>query len=64
MVRSVQHAMLATPTVDEAARQQFAVAFKQFLNREVRSKNEQVFREDAAPAPETRPSIFALPRTR
>ena len=49
MVRSVQHEMLARPTVDEAARQQFVVAFKQALNRGLRSSNETLFERVVAP---------------
>ena len=76
MVRSVRHDMLATPTHDESARQQFVVAFKQFLNRNVRPTNKRVFAAEAAPAfaavhghapanrREIRESMYANPRYR
>ncbi|MBU3671633.1 MAG: class I SAM-dependent methyltransferase [Sinobacteraceae bacterium] len=65
MVRSVQHEMLAVPTADETARQQFVVAFKQALNRGLRRTQGELFETVVAPAwtakhgapPETRESI-------
>lgn len=50
MVRSVRHEMLANPTHDETSRQEFVVAFKQYLNRDLRSRNRAVFERQAAPA--------------
>ncbi|HSN72874.1 MAG TPA: hypothetical protein VLT59_15260, partial [Steroidobacteraceae bacterium] len=76
MVRSVRHDMLPVPTHDEAARQQYVVAFKQFLNRHVRPTNRRVFAAEAAPAfagthghapgsrQEIRASMYASPRYR
>ena len=49
MVRSVQHDMLPRTTADEASRQQFAVAFKQSLNRGPRAGLGEVFEDVAAP---------------
>jgi ribosomal protein L11 methylase PrmA len=49
MVRSVQHDMLPAPTHDEAARQQFVVAFKHSLNRTLRSTQQQLFETVVAP---------------
>ena len=49
MVRSVNHEMLAQPTADEAARQQFVVAFKQALNKGLRSTQGQLFEKVVAP---------------
>lgn len=49
MVRSVQHEMLAQPTADEAARQQFVVAFKQALNKGLRSTQQALFDQVVAP---------------
>ncbi|MFZ9709025.1 MAG: class I SAM-dependent methyltransferase [Steroidobacteraceae bacterium] len=42
--------MLAQPTADEAARQQFVVAFKQALNRGLRSSNQGLFEKVVSPA--------------
>ena len=76
MVRSVKHEMLPVPTHDEAARQQFVVGFKQFLNRHVRPTNRKVYQAEAAPAfaaatghlpatrQEIRASMYANPRYR
>lgn len=50
MVRSVRHEMLPVPTHDEAARQQFVVGFKQFLNRHVRPANRTVYTAEVLPA--------------
>ena len=50
MVRSVQHEMLAVPTADETARQQFVVAFKQALNRGLRKTQGELFESVVAPA--------------
>jgi SAM-dependent methyltransferase len=41
--------MLARPTHDEAARQQFVVAFKQGLNQSLRSSQQRLFDEVVAP---------------
>jgi SAM-dependent methyltransferase len=49
MVRSVQHEMLAQPTHDEAARQQFVVAFKQGLNQSLRASQQRLFDDVVAP---------------
>ena len=49
MVRSVQHDMLPHPTPDEWSRQQFIVAFKQQLNRTLRSTQRQLFDTVIAP---------------
>lgn len=49
MVRSVQHEMLAVPTADETARQQFVVAFKQALNRGLRKTQGELFETVVAP---------------
>jgi len=49
MVRSVQHEMLAVPTADETARQQFVVAFKQALNRGLRKTQGDLFETVVAP---------------
>ena len=49
MVRSVQHEMLPQPTPDEAARQEFIVAFKQSLNRELRRNQSELFETVVAP---------------
>ena len=49
MVRSVQHEMLPRPTQDEAARQQFVVAFKQALNRSLRPTQRRLFDSVVAP---------------
>jgi SAM-dependent methyltransferase len=49
MVRSVRHDMLPRPTHDEAARQQFVVALKQHLNRQLRARNRELFEQAAAP---------------
>jgi SAM-dependent methyltransferase len=65
MVRSVQHDMLPRPTADEASRQQFAVAFKLALNRNLRSTQAKLFDRVVAPgwsrehgqAPATREDI-------
>jgi SAM-dependent methyltransferase len=65
MVRSVQHEMLPHPTADEASRQQFVVAFKQAINRTVRTSNGRLFEQVVAPkfaaehghAPATREEI-------
>ena len=65
MVRSVQHEMLAVPTADETARQQFVVAFKQALNRGLRKTQGELFETVVAPGwaaehgtqPTTRESI-------
>lgn len=67
MVRSARHEMLAQPTHDETSRQEFVVSFKQYLNRELRSRNRGVYERDAAPAfaaraghePRTRAEIAA-----
>jgi SAM-dependent methyltransferase len=50
MVRSVRHEMLANATHDESSRQEFVVAFKQYLNRSLRSRNRAVYEREAAPA--------------
>lgn len=50
MVRSLRHEMLANATPDETSRQEFVVAFKQFLNRELRSRNRTVYEREAVPA--------------
>ncbi len=65
MVRSVRHDMLAQPTHDETSRQEFVVSFKQYLNRNLRSRNREVYEREAAPqfaartgrAPATRAEI-------
>jgi SAM-dependent methyltransferase len=65
MVRSVNHELLAQPTADEAARQQFVVSFKQALNKGLRSTQSQLFEKVVAPqwqaqhgrAPATRAEI-------
>ncbi|MFZ9652934.1 MAG: class I SAM-dependent methyltransferase [Steroidobacteraceae bacterium] len=62
MVRSVQHEMLPVPTADETARQQFIVAFKQTLNRELRSTQGKLF--DAVVAPRYQASHGHVPGTR
>lgn len=62
MVRSVQHEMLPRPTADERSRQQFIVAFKQSLNRRLRSTQRQVF--DASAAPEFEQVHGHAPTTR
>jgi 2-polyprenyl-3-methyl-5-hydroxy-6-metoxy-1,4-benzoquinol methylase len=49
MVRSVQHPLLALATHDEASRQQFNVAFKQSLSRNLRSSQQRLFNEVVAP---------------
>ena len=49
MVRSVQHEMLAVPSADETARQQFVVAFKQALNRGLRKTQGELFETVVAP---------------
>lgn len=54
MVRSAQHEMLVRPTPDEAARQGFVVALKQSLNRGLRSSQQALFEQVAAPAYERR----------
>lgn len=54
MVRSVRHEMLPVPTADEAARQKFVVAFKQALNRGLRSSQESLFESVVAPGFEAR----------
>ncbi|MFO1427822.1 MAG: class I SAM-dependent methyltransferase [Steroidobacteraceae bacterium] len=67
MVRSVQHEMLPRPTADEAARQEFVVAFKQALTRDLRRSHGRLFDEVVAPrfarsqghAPATREEIRA-----
>ena len=48
MVRSIRHDMLPQATADEAARQQFSVAFKQALNRGLRAGMGEVFDKVAA----------------
>lgn len=50
MSRGVHHEMLARPTSDEAARQQFVVAFKLALNRGLRSSNQTLFERVVAPS--------------
>lgn len=65
MVRSASHDMLAQPTSEEAARQQFVVAFKQALNKGLRSSQATLFDKVVAPtwrerhgrAPESRAEI-------
>ena len=65
MVRSVQHEMLPQATADEASRQEFVVAFKQTLNRELRRSQGELFENVVAPrfaarhghAPESRDDI-------
>lgn len=65
MVRSVRHEMLAQPTADESARQGFIVAFKQALNRGLRSSQQPLFDQVVSPrfqvehgfAPQTREQI-------
>lgn len=65
MVRSVRHDMLPQPTADEAARQGFVVAFKQALNRGLRSSQQPLYERVVAPrfaaehghAPATRDEI-------
>ena len=42
--------MLAQPTAEEAARQQFVVAFKQALNKGLRSSQAALFDKVVAPA--------------
>lgn len=49
MVRSVQHDMLPRPTHDELSRQEFIVAFKQKINRSLRSTQKQLFEDVVAP---------------
>lgn len=49
MVRSVGHDVLPRPTHDEAARQQFVVALKQHLNRELRARNRELFEQVVVP---------------
>jgi SAM-dependent methyltransferase len=49
MVRSVQHEMLPQPTADEAARQQYVVAFKQALSRGLRASHGRLFDTVIAP---------------
>ncbi|NDD74457.1 MAG: class I SAM-dependent methyltransferase [Gammaproteobacteria bacterium] len=49
MVRSVQHEMLPQPTPDESARQEFVVAFKQSLNRDLRRNQSELFETVVAP---------------
>jgi SAM-dependent methyltransferase len=49
MVRSVQHEMLPQPTHDESSRQEFIVAFKQQINRNLRSSQRQLFEQVVAP---------------
>ncbi len=48
MVRSVQHTLLAEVSHDEASRQQFNVAFKQSLARNLRSTQQRLFNEVVA----------------
>jgi SAM-dependent methyltransferase len=62
MVRSVQHEMLPRPTADEASRQQFIVAFKQAMNRGLRSTQGRLFEAVIAPGYEQRTGH--APRTR
>lgn len=50
MVRSVTHDMLPEATADEFSRQQFVVAFKQGLNRGLRSTQGELFERVVAPA--------------
>lgn len=50
MVRSLQHEMLATRTSDEAARQDFVLALKRAVNREMRPRNRALYDKVAAPA--------------
>jgi SAM-dependent methyltransferase len=65
MVRSVRHDMLAQPTHDETSRQEYVVSLKQYLNRNLRSRNREVYEREAAPefasragrAPATRAEI-------
>lgn len=67
MVRSVTHEMLARPNADEASRQQFVVAFKQALNKGLRSTQGALFEQVVAPtwhartgsSPSTRAQIRA-----
>ena len=54
MVRSVQHPLLAEVSHDEASRQQFNVAFKQSLTRNLRSSQQRLFNEVVAPEVEHR----------
>ena len=49
MVRSVQHDMLPQPTHDEQSRQQFIVAFKQQINRDLRGSQKQLFEDVVVP---------------
>ena len=49
MVRSVQHEMLPQPTHDELSRQNFIVAFKQTINRELRGTQRRLFDDVVAP---------------
>jgi ubiquinone/menaquinone biosynthesis C-methylase UbiE len=60
--RGVDHEMLARPTADEAARQQFIVAFKQALNRGLRSTQGELF--DKVVAPHWQSRHGQPPRTR
>ena len=62
MVRSVRHEMLAQPTADEAARQGFIVAFKQALNRGLRSSQQPLF--DQVVAPRYHAEHGSIPQTR
>jgi SAM-dependent methyltransferase len=62
MVRSVQHEMLAIPSADETARQQFVVAFKQALNRGLRKTQGELF--DVVVAPRWAAAHGAPPTTR
>ena len=49
MVRSVQHPLLAEATHDETSRQQFNVAFKQSLSRNLRATQQRLFNEVVGP---------------
>ena len=62
MVRSVQHAMLPQPTADETSRQQFIVAFKQSLNRSLRSSQRRLF--DTVVAPQYSQHFGRVPQSR
>lgn len=62
MVRSVQHEMLPHPTADEVSRQQFVVAFKRSLTRNLRSTQRQLF--ETVAAPEYRRAHGRTPETR
>jgi SAM-dependent methyltransferase len=49
MVRSVQHPVMPEISHDEASRQQFIVAFKQSLGRNLRASQQRLFDEVVAP---------------